>query len=161
MRPCFELNGYPVVSAGVLPYVRENGNILFMVQKIERSKTYNWDYEDFGGKSDETDKSIKDVAYRECAEELNRAAGFTEEFLYSLEQSDVIVVPNSKYALHLVKLPHRNFDVKEFGTTEILTGIKREVVWLSYKEFMEASLHPRLITKELCVLIPLTLATDW
>ncbi len=79
-RPSFRVHNRTYIRAGVLFYtVHENGDIYFMMQKV---KGQHWQYEDFGGKSQEGDLSLKDVAFRECVEELNGL--ITKEFLLAL-----------------------------------------------------------------------------
>lgn len=150
-RPHFFYKNRIYVSAGVIMYTinPESGNYSFMLQKCARD---SWSFEDFGGKSSPEDKSILDVAIRECREELNFESNITDEFLRNqLEdpRSFEYRVPSCKYILYMIYVPFEfktSIDTTVFGTHEQLDGIRRDVVWLSYKDLNELplrELHPR------------------
>lgn len=139
------------VSAGVMFYTihPQTQVCYFMMQKCTRG---TWKLEDFGGKSSVDDTSIKDVAFRECQEELNYKGGIDYEFLQKqLEDSRSIThrTPKNKYLMYLIYMPYEfktKLNMEEFGDYEELDKIKRQVLWISYKDFMELpmqDIHPR------------------
>ena len=161
------------VSAGVLLYTKDTqGMCSFMMQKTkDRSLGAGrgaWMYEDFGGKSDTVDKSIKDVAWRECVEELNGKCNITCDYLdqqLAEGHSFIYRVPDNKYMLYIIYIPpefKRQMDMSEFGSHEILDGVPRTVTWLSYHDFMKLDskdLHPRFKPDELRDKLPLLIAS--
>lgn len=162
-RPVFDIDGKPYVSSGILLYtIEESGTVSFLVQKV---KDHEWIYEDLGGKSAVGDTSIKAVAFRECQEELNHAGGISEEFLdqqLSDPRSYVYCVPDNKYVLYFIYVPHSfkdELDLSVFGTRETLCDVDRTIVWLSYYDFINSSykLHPRIKPDEIKVNLPLIL----
>ena len=142
-RPCFYINNKPYLSAGVLFYsLDQQGNIYFMLQHVKEKP---WKYEDFGGKSQNGDQTIMDVAIRECCEELNEI--FDKSFFMKRECIQYLI-PDSKYVLYLFSLDpeYINCNTQHFGNHETLTGVKRDVVWLTYRELVEhRAIHPRLV----------------
>lgn len=160
-RPNFNVNGRSYVSSGVLFFTEDKeGNIYFMLQKITG---HSWIYEDFGGKSSEEDTSIKDVAFRECCEELNNEAGITMDFLRSKKAIEYLI-PQSKYVLYLIELPYsfkETVDMSVFGDKEILCEVPRTVTWLSYRDLMNCydnEIHPRLIPRDFKSWLPILLS---
>ena len=149
IRPTFRIHNRLYLSSGVLFYaVTDAGEIFFMLQKIPLTRQQSWQYEDFGGKSQEGDLSIEAVAFREAEEEINGALGITKEFISSLPRVQYLL-PHNKYALYLVKLDSSfmNNDPSVYGDRENLFDIERTVKWISYKELFEMPtgfLHPRL-----------------
>lgn len=150
-RPLFFYKNRVYVSAGVMLYTinPESQNYSFLLQRSSRN---SWEYEDFGGKSDPKDKSILDVALRECCEELNFKGGITKKFLASQlndRRSFEYLVPNCKYILYMIYVPFEfknSMDMSVFGTHENLDHIRRDVLWMSYKQLHDLplkDLHPR------------------
>ena len=143
-RPSFRINNRTYISAGVLFYtVHDNGTIYFMLQKI---KGRPWQYEDFGGKSQLGDQSIKDVAFRECIEELNGL--ITKEFLMSRPCTEYLV-PGNKYIAYLIHLDpsFMSNDLSVYGDRELLWDIERTVQWITYSDLWnmhQTMIHPRL-----------------
>ncbi len=154
-RPCFDVNDQKFVSAGIILYCFDSeGRYYFMLQQIHDGAEWGstWDWEDFGGKSDPVDKSIEDVAVRECVEELNfqvdrsfiaTQIATTSSFRYEISEC--------KYMLYIVNVPVEymtTFSTELFGEQEVLTGIKRTVHWIGYDELVKLAttgrLHPRL-----------------
>ena len=139
-RPSFRVNNRTYISAGVLFYtVAENGAIYFLMQKV---KGKSWQYEDFGGKSQPGDTSIKEVAFRECVEELNDC--ITKEFLLTRPCIEHLI-PYNKYVVFLVELEpsFMNKDLSMFGDHEVLWNVERTVVWLKYADLW--NMHPTLL----------------
>jgi hypothetical protein len=143
-RPSFRINNRTYISAGVLFYtVVENGDVYFMMQKV---KGKSWQYEDFGGKSQQGDLTIKDVAFRECVEELN---GIITKELLSSRPSTEYLVPGNKYIAYLVHLDSsfKNTDMSVFSDREFLWNIERKVEWIKYSDLWNmhpTMIHPRL-----------------
>ena len=146
-RPSFRLHNRIYLSAGVTFYsINSSGEIYFLLQK--KPKGTGWDYEDFGGKSQAGDLTIRDVAFRECEEEINGALGIKKSFLETCPQAEFLI-PINKYAMYLVKLDEKfmKIDTKVFGECETLFSLERTVKWVSYRELFDmpaAMLHPRL-----------------
>ena len=130
-RPCFSVDHNEYVSAGIIPYTIKDGRTSFLMQAVVKR---GWDWEDFGGKSDAVDKSILDVAIRECLEELNHEV--TREFLVSClhhEKTIVCPIPDSKYMLYFMYIPLEHmkfFNTERFGDLEKMHKISRTVHWV-------------------------------
>lgn len=145
-RPIFKINNHVYLSAGIIFYFVDDKDIIhFMFQKVKGTP---WLYEDFGGKSQYGDKSLKDVAIRECLEELNQG----DDTKKNLESSPCIeyLVPNNKYVSYFININdifENKFtelpSTEVFGDREVLYNIERTVVWLTYAELW--NLHPSLI----------------
>jgi hypothetical protein len=163
-RPVFLVKNRIYVSAGVLPYtVEEDGTRSFLVQKILDCK---WKYEDFGGKSDIGDTCIEDVAFRECAEEMNNVGPITREYLKSQlkdNRSVIYRIPDDKYMLYIIYVP---IDLKNTLNLEIYGNVNddhttRKVEWISYKNLIETNdndLHPRFIPVDFKNNLPLLMS---
>jgi 8-oxo-dGTP pyrophosphatase MutT (NUDIX family) len=167
-RPVFTENNRIFVSAGVLLYTKDTQGIYsFMMQKTQNRGS--WIYEDLGGKSDPNDKSIKDVAFRECLEELNFKGGITRDYLEQQlldPHSITYSVVDNKYMLYIIYVPYEikaKMNMNEFGDHELLDGVPRTVTWLSYRDFMSLDskdLHPRFKPDELRDNLPLLIARN-
>lgn len=140
-RPCFKINNQKYVSAGAMLYTIKDGKIFFMMQKIAADGKFNctWEWEDFGGKSEKGDRSIKEVAVRECWEELNGKV--EKEFLHKQiadEMSFRCKIPQCKYMLYVIYVPPDymdRFTTEIFGDMEDLDKVKRTVHWIGYDMF--------------------------
>ncbi len=173
-RPCFMINGMEYVSAGIFFWTEkmDDEQLIYnlLLQKtfypeppefhnssikepfMNTSSKDNYVIEDFGGKSDITDKCIQAVAVRECLEELNFKINESE--LVELINSDnvtKILIPECKYILYLVHVKSTYMDIYNsslFGTEELHEHITRTVMWLSYKDYInehiKGKLNPRL-----------------
>jgi hypothetical protein len=169
-RPVFKHNENIYVSAGIIIYTLnpESQVYSFMLQKCTRN---TWLFEDLGGKSEIGDKNILDIAIRECQEELNYKGGINESFIRQQlndKHSFEYAVPQNKYMLYMIYVSYEfktSLNMKEFGTHENLDQIQREVVWLSYKDIMELSIHdihPRFNTNDdFRLYLPLLLSNAW
>jgi hypothetical protein len=115
--------------------------------------------EDLGGKSEPNDESIEDVVKRETLEELNcfsqekmrpKNNPITAEFLDSeLPDCEQILIPEHKYVLCIVQLPHTKlFDLTQYLNAEYDTNgvatANRRMVWISKKQLCKSQLHPRI-----------------
>jgi 8-oxo-dGTP pyrophosphatase MutT (NUDIX family) len=158
-RPTFVLNGEQVVSAGIIPLVFRNKDCFFLLQYRDQAedKGAGYMYEDFGGKSQAGDDSIRAVATREAVEELNGVV--TKEVLDGLR-----FYPwqfrDGKYVAYFVVFPLSWYlatkDTSVFGDRETHDNTRRRCAWLSYQELLTVKLHPRL--KGLDAQLPLSLA---
>lgn len=156
-RPIFSIDGKPYVSAGVLIYTVRYPTIHFLMQKVDDPRwnkydNLSWEWEDMGGKSDESDQTIQDVAFRECEEETNGViTGTLLGELMKDSRSFEYCVHESKYMLHILYVDPVKLDewgVELFGTVEEHTGIQRTIQWIPYASlqiyYNTGILHPRL-----------------
>lgn len=164
-RPTFLVNNKVYVSAGVLIYTNdEMENYYFLFQRLTNDKRM-WTYEDFGGKSQNGDNSIEDVAFRECYEETNKLV-FTPEFLKKQlkdRRSVIYQIPECKYMLYIIYVPYdfkENLDLDQFGIKNN-DDQPRILEWLSYKSLMEldtTDLQPRFMPTDFKINLPIILA---
>lgn len=163
-RPTFRVDNHIYVSAGVVPYTVAQSNYYFLLQRLT-NEDRRWTYEDFGGKSQQEDKSIEDVAFRECHEETNFKPTFTPKYLkQQLEDKRSIIyrIKDCKYMLYMIYVPPelKELDLSQFGEQNN-DGQPRVLEWLSYKSFMELDdneLQPRFIPAEFKSNLPLLMA---
>lgn len=71
-RPTFDCKYGLIRAAGIIPYTLLNDNLYFLLQNKNEM------YEDFGGKTENIDKSAIDTALRECSEESNKILIFNK-----------------------------------------------------------------------------------
>lgn len=140
-RPHFTIDNRIYVSAGIILYTRKDGQELFLLQQYYDQVTSKWIWEDFGGKSEASDKSIMDVAIRECLEELN--SDITYDFLSSCihdKRSIIHKIPESKYMLHVAYIDETY--------VEYFSDYGRWLDLLQLKDFIKKKLlHPRIQNK--------------
>lgn len=162
-RPHFYHRHQMFVSAGIIPYTVDNaGKYQFLLQRLT-DEDRKWTYEDFGGKSNVCDRSIMDIAIRECYEETNSMEEFNPEFLkQQIADSRTVIyrIPAYKYMLYLTYVPVEllNLDLSKFGTRN--DEDNRVLEWVSYSTLMgfdDQEFHPRL-GGELKTSLPLILA---
>jgi 8-oxo-dGTP pyrophosphatase MutT (NUDIX family) len=155
-RPKFTYKNQIYVSAGVVPYTLDkHGNYYLLLQRLTNDSR-QWTYEDFGGKSEEGDQSIEDVAFRECYEETNYIETFTPQYLkQQLEDSRSVIyrISSCKYMLYLIYVPPELKDTLDLAKFGIENDDKqpRVLEWLSYKSVMELDdeeLQPRFNPRE-------------
>lgn len=150
-RPCFNINGLEYVSAGILFWTEDVNHIYhLLLQKTNFQNSYI--IEDFGGKSDLKDQCIREVAIRECLEELNfkiKKEDLQKKF--QEKEFNTILIPDCKYILYLIYLDPTYIDLYTsnlFGTEELHEHINRSVIWMSYKDYIKEhyknKLNPRL-----------------
>lgn len=156
-RPSFYIDGRVYISAGVLLYTARYPIFSFLMQHIKDDRWATddivWQWEDLGGKSDKVDKTIQDVAFRECVEETNGL--ITKEMLeiYVKDpRSFKFPVYECKYMLYVLYVDENKLEEwtpQLFGCTETLTGIKREIMWVPYSKLTEYAhdntIQPRLL----------------
>lgn len=150
-RPHFFYDGHlEVRAAGILVYVRQGGDIQFLMRK-EKGK---WS-ETGGGKSEKVDTCILDTAVRECVEETNGRL-FSDEDSFSECDSKLremitprtykIYSPRSKYMLFVVEadMKLRREKMTRFGNVEMHTRIRHYYKWVRKGRTRSLRLHPRL-----------------
>ena len=123
------------------------GVILYNGGKILMQKSENKNYwEDFGGKTDETDKSIIYSAYREAKEESNavlthsylkRLVKKNPEKCYPLQQGNTYFI----YMIYVDREEKAKLKPERFGVCEFHDKISRVVDWVD----KDVKLHPRII----------------
>ena len=119
-----------------MPYRVKDGVLHFLMIKC------NDRYEDFGGRTDPKDKSIRATIVREVSEESNEIIP-TKYTSYQIRGSG-IYLPNGKYLLFLIKAEY-DYDPESFGTEEICEKIPRTVEWIPVTDIVNSfNLHPRL-----------------
>lgn len=155
-RPKFDIDGKTYVSAGVILYTIEYPTLNFLIQRVNDNRWDNtepsWNWEDLGGKSDAADKSIKDVAFRECEEETNGLLDYAKlEKLLQDPRSFEYRVCECKYMLYFLYVEPEmmeEYNTVKFGTVEKHTGVERTLHWISYTDLLQYNyqniLHPRL-----------------
>ncbi len=143
-RPCFFYKENKYVSGGVIIYTIKDKINYYLLQNI----TGKMNLEDFGGCSDSVDKSIKDVAFRECVEESNGL--LTRKFLNQNLDNDlskIYYIDSCKYVLYLIYVDPKYLEKlspKSFGNKEIHDNIKRTVNWYPRNGFNYNNIHIRL-----------------
>lgn len=155
-RPVFRYKNNVYVSAGVIPYIVDSkGTFHYLLQK-RKDKDY---YEDMGGKSENGDKDITDIARREILEELNFLAPqeyrppqhkLTEEIIESsIKKCAKMYLPDGKYVVFFIKIPGRKtFNTDIYRSYEYdkdgVPFLERTFHWVSETKIKYVSLHPRL-----------------
>lgn len=144
--PKFYYMGVECVSAGILFYKYIDNKLYFMLQK-KIDKRNNVYYEDLGGKSISSDKSIFHVAAREAAEETNYVIAYNHSIDYILsliKAENGIVFGQSKYALFLVEYPINNY--LDFSDMEYhhKKPIPRTIEWVPYSLLKNIKLNHRI-----------------
>ena len=129
-RPTFYTKTKKPIRAGGVLFVKDGE---YLLQK--KSKKNGFQYSDFGGKTDISDKDIIDTIIREVQEETNNQILLTRNQLNKAKKK---YLPKSKYLLFVIKTK-RSFkkEIDQMGTQEINTDIMRTVEWNkpNYDEF--------------------------
>jgi len=123
---------FPIRACGILFY-RKNTNFEFLLINNYNRKTY----EDFGGKTDDLDKSFIETAAREAEEESNGI--FKKVDIIKNIGENYIYNKNFKYMLFVVEInkDFYNVDESEFGDYEKIDKIQRTVKWFTFDEIMD------------------------
>lgn len=145
---------YEIKAGGVIFYHKfydNKKNLSLKLLMIEKKKERKIIWEDFGGKRNKTQDSIKqvgdidvyDMVSREVNEESNNY--FDRNKIYEIiKNKNFIYSIRGKYVIFLVELDNL-IDCSIFGNYEINTNISREVKWINAKTFCKKStIHPRL-----------------
>jgi hypothetical protein len=130
-------NENPCKAGGVMFYRHIKNDIELLMINM------NGRYEDFGGKTDPRDASIKETIAREVFEESNGV--FTRGFVHSQIKGKGVYMRSGKYLLYFIEL-HERIDVSKFGTIETTEQIPRTVEWIESNLFLSRNIniHPRL-----------------
>lgn len=134
-RMIFYHNGdenYEIKAGGVIFY--HNGELMMILKKGK--------IEDFGGKTDEFDKSIYDTVGREVEEESNNIFK-KDDIIEMIKGQEYVYNAKSKYALFFIKLDEK-IDCSIFGEKEIHDNINRTVIWIPMKDFEKTKKNFRL-----------------
>lgn len=135
-RPVFYLKlNQPCKAGGVIFYQIRNNRVELLLIK------HNGLYEDFGGKTDNIDRTIKDTIIREVVEESNSV--FTRFEVRDKIRGRGLYLPQAKYLLYLVPL-EKEVNSEDFGNKEIGLDIDRTVEFVPYDKINYKLLHMRL-----------------
>ena len=122
------------------------GIVLYHGKKLLLQKIDGRDFwEDFGGKTDKSDESIIDTAFRECDEESNNVLNrkFLEELIKLNKRKCYYLLQNNNYFIYVIYVPRlikEKLISEKFGDTELHDNIKRKVEWVD----KSVALHPRI-----------------
>lgn len=142
-RTIFYLNndcGKEIKAGGIIFYKYINDEIYLLLIKSNNK------YEDFGGKTDNSDQSICETIAREVEEESNKIFK-KKNILKRIEKcTDYIYSSISKYLIYVIELSEEesNIDVNDFGEKEYHDNILRTVEYISLKEFMDKDFQSKL-----------------
>lgn len=144
----FKTKNSPVRAGGVLFYRYSNIN---NKEEYHLLLTYSRDiYEDFGGCSDNKDKSIEDMVAREVEEESNGI--FSKEYVLDKIKNEIpIYIKLCKYVMYFIQIDEY-YDPEVFGNREICDNFSRTVEWINYlefKKFQNNKLNPRISCPEI------------
>lgn len=136
---------YPKVYKGKTFF--GGGVILYNGSKILMQKSKNKNYwEDFGGKTDESDKDIVYSAFREAKEESNNVLSHSylkrlikknPEKCYPLQQDNTYFI----YMIYVDREEKSKLKEERFGECEFHDKISRIVNWVD----RDIKLHPRIL----------------
>lgn len=151
-RPIFYFNQKnmtkPCKAGGVIPYILREDKIIYLLLIKCRDR-----YEDFGGKTEPGDESIKETIAREAWEESNYI--IPKEYTLHKTKGYGAYILKCKYLLFFMKA-QIDYDTSCFGDTEKHENIIRTVEWVPItmidKNF---NLHPRLKSREFFDLLSL------
>lgn len=122
---CPHIEKQIVTSGGVLIYKFGDSGMELLVINSRGG------FEDFGGKIDEADKSIRKTVARETYEESNKLIN-KKQLELRLESAPYIYVKNSKYVCFIVEATYEESQLnsKDFGDVELHENIQRTVKWI-------------------------------
>jgi len=146
----------PVKASGILFYTIKNKKKYFLMTETNNLLS------DIGGKIEENDSNILDIAIREFCEEIN-ASLFekvennikekTLELINYLKNNIKIekeyYIPKSKYMIFIAYLPPEimdlhNTDLNFFGNLEIAENRVRNIFWKNKNKILEYKTHNRV-----------------
>lgn len=149
-----------VKASGILFYTIKNGEKYFLMTETNNLLS------DIGGKIEENDLTILDIAIREFCEEIN--ASFFQKVENNIKEKILELInylknnikikkeyyiPKSKYIIFISYLPScimdlHNSDNNFFGNTEIAENRIRNIFWININKINEYKIqnrvHPRL-----------------
>jgi 8-oxo-dGTP pyrophosphatase MutT (NUDIX family) len=132
-------SGMVFLGAGVILYNKDE----ILMQKI---KGRNF-WEDFGGRTDEEDKNVKEAAMREASEESNHVLNknYLKRLISNNTDKCYYLLQENKYFIIMIYVSgkeKRKLTSDIFGTREEHDGIDRKVEWVK----RDVKLHPRILT---------------
>ncbi len=156
-----------VKASGILFYTIKNGKKYFLMTETNDLLS------DIGGKIEENDLTILDIAIREFCEEINASLfekvenNFKEKTLELMNylRSNIKIdieyyIPKSKYIIFIAYLPPEimdlhNSDKNFFGNFEIAENRFRNIFWINknkiFKYKKNNRIHPRLWNNRLWI----------
>lgn len=146
-RPTFFIRSdWPCRAGGIIPYIKRDGvtKILLIKREMVKRGERRIVYEDFGGKTDNVDKNIRDTISREAFEESNKI--FTIQTIKNSIKGPGIYNKKSKYLFYFVKV-NEMYDPVIFGDYEFHDGIFRTVEWVDTNNVEKITLNYRLKCK--------------
>lgn len=154
----FNKKSNSVKAAGILFIDQKNCSILFQ-EVVKKDGNI---YCDFGGKIDEDDEDILDIATRELLEESNNAFFHKKKDNIKLFDKNhmkkyilknllnTLYIPKSKYVVFIVKITNSlKINKSIFGQYESIDKIKRNILWININLVNTLNLHPRLWNRNL------------
>lgn len=139
---------YPIRAGGVMFYKKNDDNIeLLMIHNQDRNR-----YEDFGGCTDEKDKSIEETIAREVEEESNGVFK-KNDIIQRLRFARRAYCNSSKYLMYFVQVNNieAEFTSNQFGDKETHDNISRTINWYPLEDVLKAdfiqNLNPRVNNK--------------
>lgn len=139
---------YPIRAGGVMFYKKNDDNIeLLMIHNQERNR-----YEDFGGCTDEKDKSIEETIAREAEEESNKVFK-KNDIIQRLRFARSAYCNSSKYLMYFVQVNNieAEFTSNQFGDKETHDNISRTIDWYPLEDVLKEdfiqNLNPRVNNK--------------
>ena len=144
-RPTFLYKSNDVRAAGVLLYKYTKSGPEFLM--IKNTSNLNKFYEDFGGKTDQGDKSFIDTVIREAEEESNYEIK-KDDIRTLIEDSEPLYFKSAKYILYIIKAP-KDYVPNDFGTKEIYEDIPRIVEWVPYSRLTDRKFSKYFLTRRL------------
>lgn len=122
-----------IKAGGVLfYYYNKNENKLKFLMINNKGK-----YEDFGGRTEDIDKSIEYTVSREVEEESNKIF-LRNDVLNIISSNFPLYIKHSKYVLYICEID-KNYDTTIFGSKEFHDNIYRTVEWIDYEDLINSS----------------------
>jgi hypothetical protein len=134
----------PITAGGVILYKIENDKIYLLLIDSRGN------YEDFGGRSDDTDETIFDVVSREAHEESNYILN-KDTIKERLMTAKSAYTSHSKYIIYVINANNEESKLtsKIFGEKEIHDNIPRKVKWVPMEVFMKPEIIKYKVSKRL------------
>ena len=115
----FKLHNYQVKAAGILFYqVLEDGTVQLLLRNSKEKG-----FADLGGKIEDCDRDIYDIAAREAWEESNKVFD-VDELQRKIRNQEGYYIVASKYCMFYCEISHHN--TKEFGNVEVFRNQTHE-----------------------------------
>lgn len=124
-------------AAGILFYRVLEDNTVQLLLRNSKGKGFA----DLGGKIEDCDRDIYDIAAREAWEESNKVFD-VNELQKKIRNQEGYYIVAAKYCMFYCEIG--NHDTNEFGDTEIVTNQSHEFQWIGEND--KFSCHVRLST---------------